>query len=348
MSKTRPVDQTVIQFFANPAQPAHRQYLALRRFYYDQMSAEEVSKEFGLTKHAIYALAKSFKTQLKQSEQNGAELFFQEQRLGRPKQERDAELVEIIVNFRKKQLSVPDIKILMDGYGHDVSEGFIYRVCDENGFARLPKRSKEDRQELMERSGYAGLIEAPVSEMLSFSQEERFSSKGVGVLCFLPFIKAYGIDKAIERSTYPETSQIGKLNSILAFLALKLSNARRYGQDDGWCMDRGIGMFAGLNVLPKTTWFSSYSDGVERADNVAFLKSMNRIFEGHGILSDTANIDFTAIPYWGDEEPFESQQLRHCCESRFRFDDDHARSQPVPPFGCRTARVWPLQSSVAV
>ena len=105
MSKTRPVDQTVIQFFANPAQPAHRQYLALRRFYYDQMSAEEVSKEFGLTKHAIYALAKSFKTQLKQSEQNGAELFFQEQRLGRPKQERDAELVEIIVNFRKKRLS---------------------------------------------------------------------------------------------------------------------------------------------------------------------------------------------------------------------------------------------------
>ena len=306
MAKTRPVDQTIIKFFANPVQPVHRQYLALRRFYFDQRSAEEVSKEFGYTIHAIYAMAKSFKTQLGQSEQNGAELFFREQRLGRPKQERDAELVERIVNFRKKQLSVPDIKILMDGYGHDVSEGFIYRVCDENGFARLPKRSKEDRQELMERSGYAGLIEAPVSEMLSFSQEERFSSKGVGVLCFLPFIKAYGIDKAIERSTYPETSQIGKLNSILAFLALKLSNARRYGQDDGWCMDRGIGMFAGLNVLPKTTWFSSYSDGVERADNVAFLKSMNRIFEGHGILSDTANIDFTAIPYWGDEEPFEN------------------------------------------
>ena len=50
LSKKRPVDQTVIQFFANPAQPVHRQHLALRRFYYDQMSAEEVSKEFGLTK----------------------------------------------------------------------------------------------------------------------------------------------------------------------------------------------------------------------------------------------------------------------------------------------------------
>ena len=158
----------------------------------------------------------------------------------------------------------------------------------------------------MGRSGYAGVMEAPVSVMLDFITEERFSSKGVGVLCFLPFIKAYGIDKAIEESAYPETGQIGRLNSILAFLALKLSDVQRYGQDDGWCMDRGLGMFAGLNVLPKTTWFSSYSDGVQRADNVAFLKSMNRVFEGHGFLSDTANLDFTAIPYWGDEGPFEN------------------------------------------
>jgi len=58
--------------------------------------------------------------------------------------------------------------------------------------------------------------------MLTFAKEEEFSSKGVGVLCFLPFIKAYGIDKAIEESSYPQTIQIGKLSSILAFLALKL------------------------------------------------------------------------------------------------------------------------------
>jgi len=306
MGKTRPTDPVVIQYFANPSQPAHRQYLALRRFFYDEKTAEEVAEEFGFTLHSIYAMAKNFKIRLRQSEHNGEELFFREQRLGRPKQEKDSDLVEIIVNFRKKQLSVPDIKILMDGNGYEVSEGFIYRVCDENGFARLPKRSRGERQELMERSGYVDLIEAPVSVMTDFSIEERFSSKGVGVLCFLPLIKTYGIDKAIEESSYPETKQIGKLNSILAFLALKLSNVKRYGQDDGWCMDRGLGMFAGLNVLPKTTWFSSYSDGVERADNVAFLKLVNRIFADHGFLSDTANLDFTAIPYWGDEEPFEN------------------------------------------
>jgi len=158
----------------------------------------------------------------------------------------------------------------------------------------------------MESSGYADILEAPVSEMLPFSEKEQFSSKGVGVLCFLPFIKAYGIDKAIEESSYPETGQIGKLNSILAFLALKLSNVQRYGQDDGWCMDRGLGMFAGLNVLPKTTWYSSYSAAIQRPDNISFMKSLNRIFAENDLLSDTANLDFTAIPYWGDEEPFEN------------------------------------------
>ena len=65
-------------------------------------------------------------------------------------------------------------------------------------------------------------------------------------------------------------------------------------------------MFAGLNVLPKTTWYSAYSSAIERKDNVAFLKSLNRIFADHELFSDTANLDFTAIPYWGDGAPFEN------------------------------------------
>ena len=306
MGKTRQADPNIIQFFANPVQPLHRQYLALRSFYLEEKPASDVAEQYGYTVQAVYALAKNFKNKLENSKHNGEDPFFQELKRGRPKQVRDSDLVEIIVSFRKKQLSIPDIKILLDGKGYDVSEGFIYRVCDENGFARLPKRSAEQRQELMEHNSYMEVVQAPVSAMHSFLDEEQFSSKGVGVLCFLPFIKAYGIDQAIKQSHYPKTKQIGKLNSILAFLALKLSNVKRYGQDDGWCMDRGLGMFAGLNVLPKTTWYSAYSSAVERSDNVAFLKSINRIFADHGLLSDTANLDFTAIPYWGDEDPFEN------------------------------------------
>jgi len=302
----KPIDLAVEQYFSEPTQPLHRQYLATRSFLFEGNSAEIVAAKYGYTVNTVYTLARNFKIRLTNGMKQDEDPFFQILKPGRKRANRDDELTESILGLRKKYLSIPDIKILLDGKGYNVSEGFIYTVCDENGFARLPKRSKDQRQELMNSSGYADVLQAPISEMFAFSNLERFASKGVGVLCFLPIIKAYGIDQAIEESSYPGTGQIQKLNSILAFLALKLSNVKRYGQDDGWCMDRGLGMFAGLNVLPKTTWYSSYSAAIERKDNVAFLKSINRIFADHGLLSDTANLDFTAIPYWGDPDTFEN------------------------------------------
>jgi hypothetical protein len=122
----------------------------------------------------------------------------------------------------------------------------------------------------------------------------------------MPHIVSYGIDQAIMESPYPGTKDISRISSILSYVALKLSNIKRYSADDLWCMDRGMGLFAGLNVLPKTAWFSSYSSAVTRNMNIAFLKSLQSIWLGHGLLSDTANLDFTTIPYWGDSDPFEN------------------------------------------
>jgi len=76
--------------------------------------------------------------------------------------------------------------------------------------------------------------------------------------------------------------------------------------DDAWCMDRGMGLFAGLNVLPKTAWFSSYSSSVTRDMNISFLHSLRKLWKVNELLSDTVNLDFTAIPYWGDDDPFEN------------------------------------------
>jgi transposase len=306
MKPSKDLETVIVQYFSKPEQALHRQYLALRSFLYEGNPAKDVAAEYGYKVSTIYTLARDFKSKLHDCSERGEDPFFLILKPGRKKNDRDEQLVDFIVRFRKKHLSIPDIKILLDGNGYNVSEGFIYNICDENGFARLPKRSRQQRQELMQSSGYANGLQAPASEMYPFSEKERVSSKAVGVLCFLPFIKAYGIDKAIEMSSYPGTGKIGKLNSILAFLALKLSNVQRYGQDDAWCMDRGLGMFAGLNVLPKTTWYSTYSSAIERKDNVSFLKSLTKIFADNGLLSDTSNLDFTAIPYWGDGDTLEN------------------------------------------
>jgi hypothetical protein len=103
-----------------------------------------------------------------------------------------------------------------------------------------------------------------------------------------------------------QTQTLNRLCSILSFVALKLSNVKRYSYDDLWCMERGLGLFAGVNVLPKAAWFSSYSHRVTRTMNLAFLKSLHQCWHHHGWLEDSANLDFVTLPYWGNTEHLEN------------------------------------------
>ncbi len=83
-------------------------------------------------------------------------------------------------------------------------------------------------------------------------------------------------------------------------------------------MDRGLGLFAGLNVLPKTAWFSSYSHRVTRNMNLAFLRSVHHTWLEKNLLGDTANLDVTTIPSWGDDDHLEqnwSGKRRHALSS---------------------------------
>jgi hypothetical protein len=149
-------------------------------------------------------------------------------------------------------------------------------------------------------------LQAPKAEPVSFQPEIFRSQNSLGMLCLLPYLEQYGMFKAIQESPYPETKTIDRLSSILSFIALKLSDVRRYTHDDAWCMDRGPGFFAKLTTLPKAAWFTSYSHRVTRAMNHTFLKSLYGLFKDHGWISDTANLDFTAIPYWGDDSHLEN------------------------------------------
>ncbi|MBI3657679.1 MAG: transposase [Acidobacteria bacterium] len=193
--------------------------------------------------------------------------------------------------------------MILDAKGYRISERHITTIIQREGFARLFRRSKEIKRETL--SNFNNKITAPKSEKLESAATE-FSTSNAGLLCLLPYIQRYGIDQVIEKSDYPSTSVIGKQSSIYCFIALKASNVRRYSVDDIWCMDRGMGLFAGLNNLPKAGWFTSYADRVTRDMNISFLKELNKIWKSNTLLSDTANLDFTTIPYWGDDSHFEN------------------------------------------
>jgi len=277
---------------------AKKQYDSLRAFFFERKKAEDVAKEYGYTISAFYSLTKKFKKSLK--ENPDGDLFFRTAKRGRKHVESSPGIDELIVDLRKKNYSAEEIVTILQSKKEKISYQYVYGMLKSEGFAKLPRRSKKERESLE-----APKEEAPISSELTFGNE-HFSSSNIGLFSFLPFIKKYRIDKLIENSKYPETKQINKLSSCMSFLVLKLSSIRRYSNDDLWCMDRGSGLFAGLNVLPKNAWLSSYSSRVTREMNLSFLKGLHKIWIKNELLSDTSNLDFTTIPYWGDDEHLEN------------------------------------------
>jgi len=286
-------------YFLDPRTTSQKQYEALRLFFVEQIPAKEVAKKFGYTFRAFTSLVADFRNRRKLNPND--EPFFQVKKPGRKEQPQKSSTVSMVTELRKKYLSVPDIKVALDGKGIPVSEKEIYLIVKKEGFSRLPRRTKKEKQALGTTT-----IKPDISSVIEFDPGDMFNSNESGLLCFWPYIKAYGIDTIINNSDYPETKAISKFSSIMSFLALKLSNVRRYSVDDLWCMDRGPGFFAGLNVLPKSAWFSSYSHRVTREMNLKFLRDLHDSWRGKELLGDTVNLDFTAIPYWGNDENLEN------------------------------------------
>ena len=280
-------------YFLSPSTITQKKYEALRSFFVDELPPKEVAEKFGYTYRAFTSLVADFRKAKREKPEQ--EMFFQVKKPGRKEMEQKPSIVPMVVNLRKQYLSVPDIKVILDGKGIKVSEKEIYLIVKKEGFGRLPRRTKKEKQ-ILEVS----TIKPERSVEMDFEPGDVFSSNSLGVMCFWPYIKKYGIDKIINESDYPETKSISKFPSIMSFLALKLSSIKRYSADDIWCMDRGAGFFAGLNVLPKTAWFSSYSHRVTRKMNLSFLCALHKLWKNYGLLGDTMNLDFTAIPYWGE------------------------------------------------
>jgi len=287
-------------FFDNPVSPTHKKYEALRNFFYEKKSAEEVAEKFGYKLSYFYNITRDFRNNLKKS--TSENVFFLSPKFGRKEKDQDGNVISLITQLRKQYIAIPEIKSILDAKCYKVSEKYIWHILKKEGFGKLPRRNKKVANQPIVNDK----IKAPQSVQLEYIPEDFSTHNSIGILCLLPYIQKFRIDKIIQHSGYPETESINRLSSILSFVALKLSNVRRYSADDLWCMDRGLGIFAGLNVLPKTGWYSSYSSRVTRSMNFSFLKSLHKIWKANGLLSDTLNLDFTTVPYWGDDSHLEN------------------------------------------
>ena len=132
-------------YFTEPSSTGHKQYLALRKFFVDGFSAEQIASETGYSVSTVYSMVRDFKEAYNETE----EPFFKLNKIGRKPIDHKGDVEETVINLRKKYYSVPDIQIALDALGIKLTVYSIEKIIKEAGFARLPRRDNEFKREVI-------------------------------------------------------------------------------------------------------------------------------------------------------------------------------------------------------
>ena len=283
-------------YFTHPKQRSHIYYEALRAHFVDGFSIKEVASRMKLSNSYLEKIKNDYVKQIR----SGIDPFFVDIKLGPKVRHKGDKVRDKIIELRKKEFSIIDIKTVLEAQGNSLSLDAIDKLLKEEGFSRLDRRTRKEKQQLIVPCA----IPTPNASKLELMPIEQFTTgKFGGVLSFLPLIEDLGIINAIEKAGFPGTSQISGLSYVLSFLALKLSGNKRLSHDEMWSLERVLGLFAGLNVLPKSGSLSSYSYRISRETIRNFLSELSQIFSSSKECE--FNLDFKTIPHWGDSTVLE-------------------------------------------
>ncbi|MBU4348470.1 transposase [Patescibacteria group bacterium] len=278
-----------INFFSKPTKSAHRNYEVLRGIFYEKLQKEEVAKRFSYSINTLNMLISEFKK---------GKLDFFIKKVHGPKSERiETTLKKHIVSFRKKNYSCEEI---YEKIKKQVPMRTIQRIVHKEGFTRLP-------QSKTKKTTKAGALIPQKARKIDWYEfkEKIVPCQVAGVFLFIPYLIKMGFPKLIRESNLPETTHISKLNSVLSLLTLKLIGQERLSQITNFSFDEGFGIFAGLNVLPKSTSITSYTYSINKKMTMElmklFVKKLNELSEDN-YPSKTINLDFHTIPHFGEKE----------------------------------------------
>jgi len=130
------------------------------------------------------------------------------------------------------------------------------------------------------------------------------------VFLFLPLLAKLGFDKLVERANYPGTKMVPSDAALLSLLALKLLRKERLSHIDDYNVDEALGLFAGLNVLPKKSFATDYSYRTKRTHQEKLLGGWVKKLSPLLLPEAKAfSLDFHPIPYRGEEAVLENHYV---------------------------------------
>jgi hypothetical protein len=71
-------------------------------------------------------------------------------------------------------------------------------------------------------------------------------------------------DQLVTQAGYPGSQMVPAPSALLSLLTLKLLDKERRSHISDFNVDEALGLFAGLNILPKTTFATDYSYRTQR------------------------------------------------------------------------------------
>jgi len=279
------------RYFLEPREARQRQYEALRAYFIENLPSAEVARRFGYTPGSFRVLCHTFRRSAQ------PDFFVPTPRTGRRPSSRLAQAREQAVALRKQNYSVYDISETLKEREIDLSPTAIRQILREEGFAPLPRRLDE------ERPSKPGPEAEAVADARAFGlAETSFETVCGGLFLFLPDLARLGIEGVAQQAGLPGSKMIPPAHALRSALALKLWSIERKSHVMALVADPGLALFTGLNVIPKKSYLSEYSHGLDHARTLRLLAAWQEAAAGEGLSDgDSFNLDFHSVPYYGED-----------------------------------------------
>ena len=266
-------------------------YEALRAYFMENRSSQEVARAFGYSPGSFRVLCHQFRRE-------PAPEFFAAIKHGPQAQPKKSKAHDLIVTLRKQNHSVYEISQALKELNTPLSPTAVREVLREQGFAPLPRRMDE------ERPTKPGPTVEPVADVRSFelAPGTQFTTRCGGLFLFLPELVRLQMHTLASAARLPGSTMIPAEHALRAALALKLWSIERKSHVMALVADPGLALFCGLNAIPKKSYLCEYSSRLDHARTTSLLAAWHRAVAKNKLFSATSfNLDFHSVPYYGED-----------------------------------------------
>lgn len=138
----------------------------------------------------------------------------------------------------------------------------------------------------------------------------RLRTRVAGIFLFLPLLARVQFDQIVREARYPGSRMVSATSAVLSLLALKLLDKERRSHINDFSFDEAVGLFAGLNILPKKSYVTDYSYKTQRAQQekllAGWIAALSALLFPEG---KAFALDFHPIPFRGDPSGLDNHYI---------------------------------------